>query len=159
MEDRHIKVLLIEDNPNDTELIRRMLAKARRAAFDLECFDRLSTGLERFDKGDIDLILLELGLPDSQGLDTFMRAYKQAPGAPIIVLTGLDNETLALKAVHEGAQDYQLKGEVSSHLLERSMLYAIERNRVQEELRRYRDHLEGMVNERTAELKQEIAEH
>lgn len=159
MEDRHIKVLLIEDNPNDTELIRRMLAMSRRATFDLECFDRLSTRLERLDKGDIDLILLDIGPPDSQGLDTFIRAYKHAPGVPIIVLTSLDNETLALKAVHEGAQDYQLKGEVNSHLLEHSIFYAIEHKQLQEELRRHCDHLEEIVNERTAELKQEIAKH
>lgn len=159
MEDKHIKVLLIEDNPNDVELIRRMLAKARKVTFDLEHVDCLESGLVRLSEGGIDVVLLDLSLPDSQGLKTLARIQKQAQNVPIIVLTGLDDETLALKAVHEGAQDYQLKGRVDSQLLERSMLYAIERKQVEEELRRHRDHLEEMVNGRTAELKEEIAEH
>ena len=79
MNDKAINVLLIEDNPGDARLIREMLTESRGALFDLECADCLSTGLERLAVVDIDVVLLDLGLPDSRGLDTFVRARAQAP--------------------------------------------------------------------------------
>ena len=136
MEDKHIKVLMIEDNPRDARLIREMLSEVRGALFDLKCADQLSTGLERLAAGGVDVLLLDLILPDSQGLNTFAKAYAQAPEIPIVVLTGLDDETLAVKAVREGAQDYLVKGQVDGNLLERSMRYAIERKWAEEALRR-----------------------
>ncbi|MGA9348778.1 MAG: response regulator [Anaerolineae bacterium] len=132
MEDK-LKVLLIEDNPGDARLIREILAEERGASFDVEGADRLSTGLEYLAGGDIDVVLLDLSLPDSRGLDTFARVHAQAPEVPIILLTGLDDEELAVKAVREGAQDYLVKGQVDSSLLVRSMRYAIERHRAQAE--------------------------
>jgi len=139
MNDR-IKVLLIEDNPGDARLIREMLAEVETPKFDLEWVKRLSAGLERLDQGGIDALLLDLGLPDSQGLDTFTRVHAQAPNTPIIVLTGLDDELLAVQAVRAGAQDYLAKGQVAEWgggPLARAMRYAIERQRTEETLRRH----------------------
>lgn len=129
-----IRVLLIENNPEDAQLIREMLAKARGARFDLECADRLSTGMKRLARGGIDVVLLDLSLPDSRGLNTFHRLYAQIPQAPIIVLSVPEDEELAVNAVRKGAQDYLVKGQVDSNLLLRAVRYAIERRRMLAEL-------------------------
>jgi DNA-binding NarL/FixJ family response regulator len=125
-----VRVLLIEDNPGDARLIREMLVEARSIAFALECADRLVAGLERLGQGEIDVILLDLSLPDAQGLDTFVKAHAQVPGVPIVVLTGLDDGALAIEAVQKGAQDYLVKGQVEGNLLVRVLRYAIERHRL-----------------------------
>jgi DNA-binding response OmpR family regulator len=127
-------VLLIEDNPGDARLIREMLAEVKTVAFDLEWADRLSTGLERLAEGGIDVVLLDLALPDSQGLDTFARMHAQAQ-VPVIVLSCLDDEGLALEAVRQGAQDYLVKGQVDGNPLARAIRYAVERQRMEESLR------------------------
>ncbi len=143
MDSKTIRVLLIEDNPGDARLIREILAEAKGNQFEFERADRLSTGLECLAAGGVDVVLLDLGLPDSVGFDTFARVYVQVLEAPIIVLTGLADESLAVKAVREGAQDYLVKGQVDSDLLSRTIRYAIERKRAEEELRnseeRFRD--------------------
>jgi signal transduction histidine kinase len=130
-----IQVLLIEDNPGDARLIRDMLAEARGVLFDLECAARLSTGLERLAEGDMDVVLLDLGLPDSHGLDTLAKVQAQVPQVPILVLTSLEDEVVGMKAVREGAQDYLVKGQVDRNPLVRAMRYAIERKRAEEALR------------------------
>lgn len=135
-----LKILLIEDNPRDVRLIQEMLINGKadysssKPAFQLICSDRLSTGLERFDEGDVDLILLDLSLPDSHGFDTFHKAQKRAGHVPIIVLSGLDDESQAILAVREGAQDYLVKGHVDDDLLNRSIRYAIERKKAEEKI-------------------------
>ncbi len=133
--DDKLKVLLIEDNPGDARLIKEMLAEAGEATFELEQVNRLSDGLERLTQNGFGLILLDLSLPDSRGLDTFIMTHSVAAQVPIILLTGLDDKELALKAMRQGAQDYLVKGQVDSHLLVRAMRYAIERKRVEEALR------------------------
>lgn len=135
MINKHIKVLLIEDNPGDTRLIREMLAEVGTASFDLKWADRLSSGLEQLARGGIDVLLLDLSLPDSQGLDTFTKVHIKAPTVPIIVLTSLDDGTVGVRAMREGAQDYLIKSQVDSNLLVRSIRYAIERQRLMEEVR------------------------
>ncbi|MGA9351794.1 MAG: response regulator [Anaerolineae bacterium] len=130
-----MRVLLIEDNEDDALIIREMLVKAKGAPFDLEWADRLSTGLERLAEGGIDVVLLDLGLPDSRGLETLSKAHGQAPEAPIVVLTGLADETVGVKAVQNGAQDYLAKGQVDGNLLARTLHYAIERKQAEEALR------------------------
>ncbi len=129
------RVLLIEDNPGDARLLREMLVEIGDAPFKLEWVDQLSKGLDRLTGGDIDAVLLDLSLPDSQGLDTFIQVHTQAPHIPITVLTGLDDTTLAVKAVREGAQDYLVKGKIDGNLLARAIRYAIERKRTEEALR------------------------
>ncbi len=125
-----IKVLLIEDNPGDARLIREMLKGKNHMTFDLICVDRLKTGIEQLAQGNIDLIILDLGLPDSSGLDTFAKLYDKEPNLPIIVLTGLNDERLGLEAVIMGAQDYLVKNQVSGNLLIPAVRYAIERKKM-----------------------------
>jgi DNA-binding response OmpR family regulator len=128
------RVLLIEDNEDDVLILREMLAGASGTEFDLAWADRLSTGLERLAAGGFELVLLDLGLPDSQGLDTLGRVRVQAPDVPILVLTGLGDERLDVKAMQAGAQDCLVKGQVDGNLLVRAMRYAIERQRLLAEL-------------------------
>lgn len=147
---RPIKVLLIEDNPGDARLLRKALADGEGMPFELESADRLSAGLERLAQGGIELLLLDLGLPDSQGLDALDRAQTEVPDVPIIVLTGTQDEGLGMKAVQIGAQDYLVKGEVDARVLIRAMCYAIERHRLLAELQRmsFVDDLTGLRNRR-----------
>ncbi|HWQ18814.1 MAG TPA: response regulator [Methanotrichaceae archaeon] len=128
-----LHILLIEDNPGDARLIKEFLGEVTGAAFELDWVDRLSEGLKCLDCKDA--ILLDLALPDSLGLDTFKKIHAHAPALPIIVLTGNEDNALAFKAVQEGAQDYLIKGQVSSQLLVRSIRYAIERKRIDEALK------------------------
>src|SRR4051794_35672987 len=136
-----IRVLLLEDNPGDARLIQLMLDEAGNDLFDVEHVERLGPALERLAKGGIAAILSDLSLPDSQGLATFSRLHAQAPQVPIIVLSGLNDTTIALQAVHEGAQDYLIKGQVDGQLLVRAMRYAIERKRMSEQLAGYAEEL------------------
>lgn len=129
--DRPTRILLIEDNPADARLLRKMLTEAKRFPFDLQQADRLSTGLERLAGNDIDVVLLDLSLPDSEGLDTFRQTLAQAPQTPIVVLSGLDDAEVAFEAVRAGAQDYLTKAEVDGNLLVRTIHYAIERKRTE----------------------------
>src|SRR5215475_2463236 len=136
-----VKLLLIEDNPSDARLIEVMLDHASNGLFEIEHFERLSAGLRRLEQGGINVVLSDLSLPDSEGLDTFERLHAKAPDIPIIVLSGLNDTNLALKAVHEGAQDYLIKGEVDGQLLVRAMRYAMERKHMAQQLAHYADEL------------------
>ena len=141
-------VLLIEDNPGDARLIREMLAEDPGAPFALTCADRLSAGLEQLSREPPALVLLDLSLPDSFGLDTFAKVYAHSPAVPVIVLTGNDDQTVALAAVKGGAQDYLVKGRLERELLLRSMQYSIERKRYQVQLEHQAnyDALTGLPN-------------
>ena len=131
-----VRILLIEDNPGDARLIRELLREAGKSAFELECADLLSKGLERLAGGGIDVVLLDLGLPDSQGLETLARCQERAPDLPTVILTGLDDETVAVEAVQQGAQDYLVKGQITSDSLSRAVRYAVARKRAEETLRK-----------------------
>jgi PAS domain S-box-containing protein/putative nucleotidyltransferase with HDIG domain len=135
MDDKRINILLIEDNPEQAQLIEEMLTEGRGARFNLEYVDRLATGLARLVANDIGLVLLDLGLPDSQGFATFAKVYAEAPRVPIVVLSDVADENLAIKTVHDGAQDYVVKGNLDSYALLRTIRYAIERKRAEEQLR------------------------
>ncbi len=128
-----IRILLIEDNPGDARLIKEYLGEMTGTTFELDVVGKLSEGLKHLDGKDA--VLLDLALPDSAGFDTFKKIHSQAPALPVIVLTGNDDDALAFKAVQEGAQDYLVKGQVSSQLLVRSIRYAIERKRIDEALK------------------------
>jgi signal transduction histidine kinase len=133
MNEHTIQILLIEDNPGDARLIKEFLGEVTGTTFELDFVDRLSEGLKHLDGKDA--VLLDLALPDSVGFDTFKKIHTQAPALPIIVLTGNDDDALAFRAVQEGAQDYLVKGQVSSQILVRSIRYAIERKRIDEALK------------------------
>jgi len=139
MNDRVANVLLVEDNPGDARLIREMLEEANtqkdRRCFHLHQVDRLSRGLDCLAAKEIGVVLLDLSLPDSFGIETFTTVFTRAPQVPIIVLTGTDDETLALSAVKTGAQDYLIKGQVDGSLLVRAMRYAMERKQAEQALR------------------------
>jgi two-component system sensor histidine kinase/response regulator len=152
MTTKRIKVLLIEDNPSDARLIRESLAEATHSSFDLETAETLASGLKRLSGGGVDAMLLDLALPDSFGFETFIRAKPQAQGVPVIVLTGQDDQSLALKLVQEGAQDFLAKADVSGNNLTRSILHAIERERLEQKFRKLNDELEQRVTDRTSEL-------
>ncbi len=144
MNRKQITVLLIEDNPGDARLTKEMLAEARGLNCDLECADTLAVGLQRIGQGGIDLVLLDLGLPDSTGIDTLRRLRAGIPQSlTVLVMTGRGEEDVALQAVQAGAQDYLVKGEINSGLLIRSMLYALERQEIEDELRKARDAAEA----------------
>jgi light-regulated signal transduction histidine kinase (bacteriophytochrome) len=143
---------LIEDNPGDARLIKEMLTEAKSAPFQLEWHDQLNAGLQRLTENGADIVLLDLGLPDSQGLDTYAAVHAQFPRLPIVVLSGLHDESMALKAVRDGAQDYLVKGQIDGKLMARSISYAIERKNAEEALREAHDNLEQRVKERTLEL-------
>ncbi|MBD2448298.1 response regulator [Nostoc sp. FACHB-152] len=130
-----IKVLLVEDNPGDVFLLQELLKEVNTTKVELRPVERLSEALNLLAHDSFDVMLLDLSLPDSQGISTFLSANRQAKATPIIVLTGLDDETLALRAMQEGAQDYLVKGQVTGDLLVRSMRYAIERQRIEDALR------------------------
>jgi two-component system, cell cycle sensor histidine kinase and response regulator CckA len=130
-----LKVLLIEDNPGDVCLLREFLSDVSSFQFQLTPVAFLRDALNCVEKESFDVILLDLSLPDSQGLETFVKIRDRVPSIPIIVLTGIDDETLALRAMQQGAQDYLLKGQVNGDLLVRCMRYAIERQRSEAALR------------------------
>lgn len=152
MSDQKFRVLLVEDNPGDARLVQESLADAKGDPFDVETADRLATALRRLSAGGIDAVLLDLALPDSKGQDTFARAKAQAPAVPIIILTGLGDEALALKMVQEGAQDYVAKLDLNGSILSRAIRYAIERERADQQIRKFNEELEERVRARTAEL-------
>lgn len=132
---RPTNILLIEDNEADVFLITEALAVVKGVVFSIESAERLSSGLERLAAGDIDVVLLDLSLPDSDGFDTFAKTHARAPQVPIVVLSGAGSEALAMRTVREGAQDYLVKGEVNGHLIARAIRYAIARKRTEEALR------------------------
>ena len=130
-----IRILLVEDDDGCALVMQNILERWRYRAFNVRRAENLSAALRQVAQGEIDLVLLDLGLPDSQGLDTFGRMHAAAANVPIVVLTGLDDEELAATTVQQGAQDYLVKGPVDGASLARAIRYAIERCRAQQALR------------------------
>jgi DNA-binding response OmpR family regulator len=131
MSETPIKLLLVDDNADDVFLTRRMLEKsAARFNCHVDHCSNLTDALNYFSSEIPDVILLDLGLPESQGLQTLEQVMAAAANLPIVVLTGLADEDLGIKAVQKGAQDYLVKGQVTMDLLVRSLRYAIERKQM-----------------------------
>lgn len=157
MNDIRIRILLVEDNPGDARLITRMLEESRGLSCEVEWVEMLDDAGPRLAAGEVDVVLLDLGLPGSSGLDTLKRLQQQAARMPaVVVLSGLSDEEIALQAVQSGAQDYLVKGHVNAALLVRAIRYAIERSQAKEALRRAHDEMEQRVVERTAELQRTV---
>lgn len=129
------RVLLVEDDIGDAYILSHMLREEGGAEFELEHVRRLGEGMERLSDGHIEILLLDLDLPDSFGLDTFRHVHTQYPDIPVLVLSGHEDESIALEAVQNGAQDYLFKGKVGGQLLVRAIRYAIERHQLKETLR------------------------
>ena len=126
MSNQETNVLLIEDNPGDADLIRLRLIEGQ-SQVNVSCAARLSEGLASITKQRPSVVLLDLNLPDSQGAETFRKVLENAPDVPIVILSGQDDEELAMKALHHGVQDYLVKGTFTSAGLERAVRYAVER--------------------------------
>jgi diguanylate cyclase (GGDEF)-like protein len=153
MNDGLIKILLIDDSAGDARLIEHMLTDAKGFSCELEWADSLTAGIERLRAGRIDVLLLDLGLPESRGLDTVQRLHAQIGTVPtLVVLSGLADEHVAMQALQSGAQDYLIKGQIDSALLVRSIRYAVERSQAREALQQAAAELERRVEERTAAL-------
>lgn len=131
---KSIFVLLVEDDPDDVLLIREEISKLGISALSLKNVDYLAKGLDFLAEHEVDVVLLDLNLPDSTGLETVVRVKREHPTVPVVVLTGLDDEAFSIEVVQAGAQDYLVKGDVTLPLLVHSMRYAIERQRLLEEL-------------------------
>jgi len=119
-----MKILLVEDNPGDARLIEEMVKEDGTAKFELVHVKSLAEALQSLGSDSFDSVLLDLGLPDSSGLDTLVRVHTEAPDMPIVVLTGLADEAVSAEALRKGAQDYLVKGRVDSNVLVRAMRYS-----------------------------------
>ena len=136
MQENNTNILIIEDNPGDVVIIREMFKDIADIHFNLLIAYNLEEGLKIFDKEDIDLLLLDLNLPDSHGIDTFIKMNQNYPNIPIVILTGLVDEKLAIGALGDGAQDYLVKGQIDGHLLIKSIKYAMERKKIELKIRK-----------------------
>jgi signal transduction histidine kinase len=140
MKEKALQVLVVEDNAGDVRLLREMFSGERAGSFELTHLLRMSDAEIHLAKGGVDIALLDMGLPDGHGLETVRRAHAAAPGVPLIILTGLDDEALAAEAITQGAQDYLIKGQIESRALPRALRHAIERHRMQTETDLIRTH-------------------
>ncbi|MEI6519532.1 MAG: ATP-binding protein [bacterium] len=147
-----IRVLLIEDDPNDVVLVREALRHSKYDRFQLNTANRLEDGLQLLEREDIDVILLDLSLPDSSMLNGMIAIQSSHHNIPIVVLTGLGDEEVALQALRLGAQDYLLKGNNIFDLLQRTIKFAIERFHLLSEIEQGRRMLEQRVYDRTKQL-------
>src|SRR6185369_3854230 len=145
-----VTALLIEDNPTDVLLLEEMVTGAR-VRLKLLHAERLEDGLALLRNASFDVVLLDLSLPDAQGVETVSRTYATRRDVPIVILTGMDDERLAIQAMHAGAQDYLVKGRFDHHLLARAILYARERKRAEAAQQR-------LVREQAARAGAEAAE-
>ena len=146
------RLLMVEDNPGDADLLLHLLPRNGGAPPLVRCVARLSEALELVAAERFDIVLLDLGLPDSFGLVTLRTMRRRAARLPIIVLTGNNDEQVGLDAIREGAQDYLVKGQTDTNLLARSIKYAIERKQAENALKELNDTLEERILERTAQI-------
>lgn len=160
MESETIQILLVEDNPDDAELLQEIIADVHETQWSLVHVERLKDALNCLQENHFDVILLDLSLPDKQGVQTVAQTYCTAPDLPIVVLTGHNDRVMAVEALRQGAQDYLVKGKIDSNLLFRAIHHAIERAQTlkrlrqsEEQLQRLNEELERRVNEQTDELR------
>lgn len=150
MFDRPIRLLLVEDNPGDARLFAETIKEARAFQFEVSHRACVDHALAFLAESKPDMIVLDLGLPDAGGVEAVRKVQLAAPAVPLVVLTGLDDEASAIQALHAGAQDYLIKGQMSTSLLVRALRYAFERHGLQMALRKEStiDELTGLANRR-----------
>jgi DNA-binding NarL/FixJ family response regulator len=146
------KVLLVEDSPTDAQLIQYGLRQSRMARYEVMVAERFDAAMAKLRELKFDVVLLDLGLPDSTGLATFTRVQTEFPGLPIVIMTGAGDETTGAEAIRGGAQDYLIKGSADAKSVASAIRYAIERKQTEEKLRELNLSLEQRVAERTAEV-------
>lgn len=148
MEPDFLRVLLVEDNPGDARLIREMLTEIHSDRYEVVHVERLAQALLHLSEGKFNAVLLDLNLPDAYGLSTLIKVRATAPHVPVIVVSGLGDEEMAIHALREGAYTYLVKGQMSGHLLDRSIRYSIERERMEQivQLKRAREYAENIVD-------------
>jgi DNA-binding response OmpR family regulator len=158
MSDKSFKILLlVEDNAGDANLLREMLNEPGPNNTTLTHVKRLSEAEQYLAVHLVDIILLDLGLPDTQGLAAVRRTRAAAPHVPVVVLTGMDDQTLAANALREGAQDYLIKGEIEARGLRRALRYAIERKALEEALFAEKERVEVTLKSSATELRAQIS--
>jgi two-component system cell cycle response regulator len=140
----NVSILLVEDNPGDARLFREILRDAYASRFELVHCTSLNLALDHLSRARPDVVVVDLGLPDASGIEAVKRTRANAPGTPVVVLTSRDDESVGLQALHEGAQDYLIKGDLDARLLSRALRYSIERHRMQSALQS-----ESLVDELT----------
>jgi PAS domain S-box-containing protein len=140
-------IVLIEDNPGDARLIRELITRGHDSDIEVRTCASLQDGLRLLSEDLPDIVLLDLSLPDSHGLNTIQKLREGHPNVPIVVLTGLDDETVGLQAVQSGAQDYLVKGTVDDIWLRRSLRYAIERFRAEQTIRRSQEEYRSLIED------------
>jgi signal transduction histidine kinase/DNA-binding NarL/FixJ family response regulator len=141
-----LNVLVVEDDIIDAKLLHRLLCQSALSISDVKFAECLDTALGLLDKGDFDVVFLDLGLPDSRGIDSVSAVNAKAPDVPIIVLSGLDDAEMGVTAVQKGVEDYLVKGQVDSDLLARAVRYAVERKQIRKILDRKQKHLEAIFD-------------
>lgn len=127
---RTINILLIEDNPADARLVEEMLSDTGMLDFELETVGSLSLGHKRMEANHVDIVIMDLNLPDSSGIETFVTTHRKFPRVPVLVLTGINDDELGVRTVQEGAQNYLVKQDLTAPFLVRSIRYSIERNKL-----------------------------
>lgn len=147
MSSEEIRILLVEDNPADADLMRVLLDEVEGVRYQVEVAESLAEALPRLKDGSFQIGILDLGLPDCKGIETFRSAHGEAPWMPMVVLTGLDDSAIASAAIREGAQDYLVKGQLDAKNLDRSIRYALERHGLLAEAEERKAELEaGLTN-------------
>ena len=149
---KKIKIIYLEDDIVDLEILEEYLKQVENFNFDLTRVENMSSLTRNLQDEEYDIILMDLGLKETRGLDTYRQYCQQGFSFPVIVITGLDDEELGLQVISECAQDYLVKGKFDGEMVVRAIRYARERFKTKKELRQHRDHLEELVKERTSDL-------
>ena len=141
-----LKILIVEDDLVDRKSLQRLLSKSSLPISDIKPAECLKTALGFLDKECFDVVFLDLGLPDSQGIESFNEIHAKTPNVPVIVISGLGDEEMAVMAVKKGVQDYFVKGQIDSNLLTRAVRYAIERKRISQILDEKQKNIEAIFD-------------